>query len=414
MAIETGPAPIAVRNPAGDSPIGKAPSAAPEDAAKDKPTGFMAVLAGLDPASEPKEKAPVEDCRAMPAVDAASVAVSQVPLTPDLADANSGHVTAVISADGVMDGAALLAQSAQWAIAPPVAAEASALSAVPASAAPTSGIGPSGGAQGPKALRTMQDVGAQDVSDGLAQAAVRKLGMAQAQARQTLADAKMEAPTETAVQAQARAQTLATSKMPDITLLPSSPLAALTQAGVVTPPRREEVFRERSVFRSGVTESGPLMQMSAPGALNSTSVATPRDLAPTDVLATEQVAYWSSNDVQNAELKLGGKGDTPVEVSIRMQGNEAHVAFRTDELHARAALENASVHLKDLLQSEGLVLTGVSVGSTGAGDAGNAGNQERPPRQGVRSASVTSIQSASVGGGRPVGQTAGRTLDLFV
>jgi flagellar hook-length control protein FliK len=130
-----------------------------------------------------------------------------------------------------------------------------------------------------------------------------------------------------------------------------------------------------------------------------------------DVYVAEQVKYWISNDVQSAEMKLDGLGGNPVEVSISMQGNEAQVAFRTDELHAREALEKASLHLKDMLQREGVVLTGVTVSTAGAGDQGA---QERRPRSGARQAEVTSalpVTNQAVLGGNRV---TGRALDLFV
>ena len=81
-----------------------------------------------------------------------------------------------------------------------------------------------------------------------------------------------------------------------------------------------------------------------------------------EMQVAEQVSYWISQDIQNAELTLDGLGKDPVEVSIRMHGNEAQVSFRTDELQTRDLLQGAASHLKELLQSEGLVLSGVSVG----------------------------------------------------
>jgi flagellar hook-length control protein FliK len=129
------------------------------------------------------------------------------------------------------------------------------------------------------------------------------------------------------------------------------------------------------------------------------------------VYVAEKVAYWISNDVQNAEMKLEGIGLDPVEVSIRMHGNEAHVSFRTDELQARAALENASTHLKELLQREGLVLTGVSVGTAGAGDSGGGDGKSR---QGARQSNVSAIVSPSTRSGPVAGRSAGGRLDLFV
>jgi flagellar hook-length control protein FliK len=166
------------------------------------------------------------------------------------------------------------------------------------------------------------------------------------------------------------------------------------------------------VFRSSVSDSASSVGLSyAPSASGTSSISAPTPITPTDTYVAEKVAYWISNDVQNAEMKLDGIGDKPVEVSIRMQGNEAHIAFRSDELQARAALENASIHLKDMLQREGLVLSGVSVGTAGAGDSNG---QERQSRQGARQASVVSVQPASADRASVAGRASGAALDLFV
>ncbi len=133
--------------------------------------------------------------------------------------------------------------------------------------------------------------------------------------------------------------------------------------------------------------------------------------ALTPAFVAEQVSYWISNDVQNAEMKLQGLGDALVEVRISMVGNEAHVAFRTDEAQARDALENASAHLKEMLQRDGVVLSGVSVGTS---NSGGAGGQERQPRQGGQK-SVVVAEAPARGETRNWGTVqTGRALDLFV
>lgn len=86
--------------------------------------------------------------------------------------------------------------------------------------------------------------------------------------------------------------------------------------------------------------------------------------------------YWMSSDMKNAEMKLDGFGESSVEVSISVHGNQAHVAFRTDEVQTRLALEDAGVTLKDMLSKEGLDLTGVSVSTSGAG--GDGAQHHRP------------------------------------
>jgi flagellar hook-length control protein FliK len=135
--------------------------------------------------------------------------------------------------------------------------------------------------------------------------------------------------------------------------------------------------------------------------------------APLDTYVAEQVSYWITQDVQNAELTLDGVGHSPVEVSISMQGNEAQVAFHTDESAARDALQNATEQLRDMLQRQGLVLAGVSVGNAHSGEAGQ--QQQKRPRQGGRQGMVVSAEP--VGGGadsRRMQPASGSAVDLFV
>ena len=158
--------------------------------------------------------------------------------------------------------------------------------------------------------------------------------------------------------------------------------------------------------------SGTALGVSAPEFSQSGVSAT----APLpEMQVAEQVTYWVSQNVQNAELTLDGLGQVPVEVSISVQGKEAQITFRTDEAATRSVLEGASAHLKDMLQREGMFLTGVSVGTSGSGGDANAG--ERRSRQSARQGWVASqpvtaapIQEA----GRRVGTVAGRSVDLFV
>jgi flagellar hook-length control protein FliK len=180
---------------------------------------------------------------------------------------------------------------------------------------------------------------------------------------------------------------------------------------IAAPTRRDEQTRLRSIFQSNGSEPAALGQAFASPAPITSVQYTPELQMPPDVFVAEKVAYWISNDVQNAEMKLDGFGLDPVEVSIRMNGNEAHVAFRTDELQARAALESASTHLKELLQQEGLVLTGVSVGTAGTGDSGGSYGKSRQGTRQTNSAIVAPLQART---GPVAGRIAGGRLDLFV
>jgi flagellar hook-length control protein FliK len=137
-------------------------------------------------------------------------------------------------------------------------------------------------------------------------------------------------------------------------------------------------------------------------------------LAP-EMQVAEQVRYWVAHNVQNAELSLDGLGQSPVQVQISLQGNEAQISFRTDEAATREVLQSAGAHLKDLLQREGLVLTGVSVGNSASG---NADGSERRARPNVRQTAIGPLQAVSADSGpslrRPSVGSAGRSVDLFV
>jgi flagellar hook-length control protein FliK len=195
-------------------------------------------------------------------------------------------------------------------------------------------------------------------------------------------------------------------------LLPNAALVLPSSlAAVVAVDPRDARRREHSIFATTPGDGVVALQPLA-GAAQTAGVQTaPTMVPPTEVFVAEQVKYWMSNGVQNAELKLEGLGNNPVEVSISMNGNEAHVAFRTDELHTREMLENAGLHLKDMLEREGVSLAGVSVGTSGPGDSGAQGRKSRPD---AKQTTVISAMAVPVSVAPLVGRPAGRTLDLFV
>ena len=133
--------------------------------------------------------------------------------------------------------------------------------------------------------------------------------------------------------------------------------------------------------------------------------------AATATTVAQQVSYWIGRDVQSAELKLDGLGSSPVEVSISLHGREAHVEFRAEQLQTRRIIEEAMPQLKALLQSEGLELAGVSIGSSGAEASFSQAKQpQQSQRRGV--ARVAELGLIDAGGWARPG--AGHALDLFV
>jgi flagellar hook-length control protein FliK len=127
------------------------------------------------------------------------------------------------------------------------------------------------------------------------------------------------------------------------------------------------------------------------------------------------MSYWVSREVQNAQLRLDGFGADGVEINITLQGKEAQVDFRTDLPEAREALEGASAQLKDMLSREGLVLSGLSVGTSAQGQTSAQQRRDQTP---VRQTRVSAVAAANEPNGlQPLlvpRRTDGRALDLFV
>ncbi|WP_462390298.1 flagellar hook-length control protein FliK [Acidovorax sp. Q11] len=152
-----------------------------------------------------------------------------------------------------------------------------------------------------------------------------------------------------------------------------------------------------------------------PGNTDSPATFVDPGAAGSEEQVADQVAYWVNQKTQNAELTLNRDGQ-PVEVSVSLSGNEAHVTFRSDQAQTRELLDQSMAQLRDLLRSEGLVLSGMSVGTSardGAGAQGGDGGQPRG-RDGARQAQV--LSSAPVGTASLARDGSGpdRTVDIFV
>ena len=137
----------------------------------------------------------------------------------------------------------------------------------------------------------------------------------------------------------------------------------------------------------------------------------PASAVVADTAVAETVSYWASQGVQTAELELEGFGDSPVEVSIVLNGDQAQIDFRTDQAGVRQVLEAATAQLKELLSNQGLQLSGVSVGTSGKGS--EQGN-ERRARQGAQQATLVKTEAVGSTRTRTANPAVGRSLDLFV
>lgn len=174
--------------------------------------------------------------------------------------------------------------------------------------------------------------------------------------------------------------------------------------------RAQEPLSNPRVPTNEVSAQNWVAPQGAGGAMGVDGVVAGAATAHADRQAAEQVSYWIGQDVQKAEMTLDGLGANPVEVSISMQGKEATVVFRSDEALTRDALSNASTQLQDAMSRQGVVLSGVSVGTSNSGDSQRQGSGGKPPgwKVGTVEASADPVASA------PRQGPSGRSIDLFV
>lgn len=130
-----------------------------------------------------------------------------------------------------------------------------------------------------------------------------------------------------------------------------------------------------------------------------------------DSMLADTVSYWVSQGVQSAELTLDGFAGEPIQVSIQLANGEAQIGFRSDVPEIRQVIEGAMSQLKDSLAGQGLVLAGVSVGTSDRQDRGPGEAQRRPPGR-LRGVSLADPIMADPAPGQL--RSAGHRLDLFV
>ena len=133
--------------------------------------------------------------------------------------------------------------------------------------------------------------------------------------------------------------------------------------------------------------------------------------AAPDLAIAQRVHYWITRGVQNAELQLDALGGGSVDVRVSVQGNEALVEFRSDQPEARRMLQDAMPQLKDMLKSEGLLLSSGFVGTSAQPDREARGQGlDRPRGDGAQNKPDADALARSI---QPT-RSSGRAIDVFV
>ncbi|WP_370680821.1 flagellar hook-length control protein FliK [Comamonas sp. GB3 AK4-5] len=92
--------------------------------------------------------------------------------------------------------------------------------------------------------------------------------------------------------------------------------------------------------------------------------------------AEPDMAFWMNARQQRAELVLERDG-APVRVQVALDGNTAHITFRSDAETTRSQLDASLSQLRDMLAAQGVELAGVQVQTQAGG--GQAGSDRQQP-----------------------------------
>ncbi|WP_367848664.1 flagellar hook-length control protein FliK [Rhodoferax sp. WC2427] len=419
MAIESFPAtlvPAKAATPAAATPQGTGKPTVENKAADPADKAFRRVLEELDSAEDvPADGAPPEP-------DAAATEDAR-PGLKKLSAAAKATATSTTSADAATWMAAYLPPPPAP-LAPP--AGGTAVSGAPGAADALPGTGPltalKSDAANAAALAAPADARAQSVSLANYASVFEQIQSRLANGGTGAPDGAgsgtkgLAKPVLGTAAADARADQMASLASGGVWTLPVTEAAAL-QASTSATEAQQLAVRETGDQREGlatdkVPEGGVAHHHFTPTVHFESATARVDASQPApEAAVADQVSYWISQGIQNAELTFDGADAQPVQVSISLSGNEAHVEFRTDQLETRDLLTGSAAHLKDLLQSEGMVLSGLSVGSSGAG--GTNARERRAPSEGQHATARAAPEVAAVRPTAPKGSS-GRSVDLFV
>ena len=92
----------------------------------------------------------------------------------------------------------------------------------------------------------------------------------------------------------------------------------------------------------------------------------------------DQVSLWAAGQTRKASLILQTGLQEAMEVDVSLNGDQAQLVFRTDDLQAREAIRtHAHALLTDMLNRAGLGLESLSVGGRDAGQSGGSDREGR-------------------------------------
>jgi len=185
---------------------------------------------------------------------------------------------------------------------------------------------------------------------------------------------------------------------------------------MLTVPGMPHMPESKDRNRISLTEAGPGLSGPYPVTdrlgISPTYEVTQATTLVADTQIAETVSYWATQGIQNAELTVDGLGSEPVDVRIALDGDQVQVDFRSDQPQVRQVIEAATAQLKNLLLTQGIELSGMSVGSFDQGAHPSGARTPKPNHS--RTTEVQVIQDVETMPVHRRNSSVGSALDLYV
>jgi flagellar hook-length control protein FliK len=161
---------------------------------------------------------------------------------------------------------------------------------------------------------------------------------------------------------------------------PKEPAAAPArfELNPALPVRQESsaLLTPETGLRPHITAVSELTSAPAPGVTTSPAVINQALGTPAWQQAVgQQLAYFSRNGIHNAELRLHPEELGALQISLRLNNDQAQLHFVTENHQVRAALEAAMPHLRTSLAESGINLGQSSVGADSSSSSWSASAQ---------------------------------------
>jgi flagellar hook-length control protein FliK len=161
---------------------------------------------------------------------------------------------------------------------------------------------------------------------------------------------------------------------------PKEPVAvpARFELNPAMPVRQESsaLLTPETGLRPHITAVSELTSAPAPGVTTSPAVINQALGTPAWQQAVgQQLAYFSRNGIHNAELRLHPEELGALQISLRLNNDQAQLHFVTENHQVRAALEAAMPHLRTSLAESGINLGQSSVGADSSSSSWSASAQ---------------------------------------